>query len=72
MYMLEFQPGQKFLCCPTGNDQRGVSCLRGDITEKLVERADLCGSDTLDDAIRGGLSRADAVFLSSGSVFRRP
>jgi len=70
MYVLEFQPWQKFLCCPTGNHQLGISNLRGDITEELLERADLRGSHTLYDAIRSGLSRADAVFLAGRGAFR--
>jgi hypothetical protein len=69
--VLEFQPGQKFLCCPTGDYQRGISGLRRDKTEELIERADLGGSHTLDDAIRGGLSRADAVFLTGRRMFQR-
>jgi hypothetical protein len=69
MNVLEIQPGQQTLCCPTGNDQCGVSSLRGDVTEELVECADLSGSYTLDDAIRCALSRADAVFLADKGIF---
>ena len=53
MDVLEFQARQKFLCGPTGDHERGVSSYRGDITEELIERADLSGFYSLSDTIRG-------------------